>query len=64
MVKKETYLTCQDGNIFEGMTSIRAILKGIDTGTSDRTIKKVIFDQEKLKKIAKEIGYLKAVSKK
>lgn len=62
MIKEETKFV--DSYVFEGMTSIRAILKGIDTGTSDRTIKKVIFDQEKLKKIAKEIGYLKAVSKK
>lgn len=62
MIKEETKFV--DSYVFEGMTSIRAVLKGIDTGTSDRTIKKILFDQEKLKKISKEIGYLKAVSEK
>jgi len=27
MIKKETYLTCSDGNIFEGMTSLSAIIQ-------------------------------------
>ncbi len=62
MIKEETKFI--DSNIFEGMTSIRAILAGIDTGVNDRKIKKIIFDQDKLKKISKELGYLKAVSKK
>ena len=53
-----------DSTIFEGMTSIRAILRGIDSGINDRKIEKILFDKEKLKKISKEIGYLKAVSSK
>ena len=39
--------------IFEGMTSIRAIIKSIDAGISDRRIEKIIFDKSKLKKISK-----------
>ena len=48
--------------VFEGMTSIRAIIKSRELNISDRKIKKILFDQEKLKKISKELGYLKAVS--
>ena len=51
-----------DSNIFEGMTSIRAILRGIDAGVNSRKIEKILFDKEKIRKISKELGYLKAVS--
>ena len=51
-----------DSTVFEGMTSIRAILRGIDAGVNDRRIVKILFDKDKLKKISKEVGYLKAVS--
>lgn len=50
--------------LFEGMTSIRAIIQAIDDGISDRKIKKILFDKSNLKKISKEIGYFKAVSPK
>ena len=53
-----------DSTVFEGMTSIRAILRGIDNGVNDRRIEKILFDKDKLKKISKEVGYLKAVSSK
>lgn len=48
--------------VFEGMTSIRAILRGIDEGVNDRRIEKILFDRQRLKKIGKDIGYLRAVS--
>ena len=51
-------------HVFEGMTSIRALIKSIDSGVSDRKLEKIIFDKSKLKKISKEIGYFKAVSEK
>ena len=54
----------QSSTVFEGMTSIRAIIKGIDSGVNDRKIKKILYDKAKSKKIAKEIGYLRAVSEK
>lgn len=61
MIKEETKFipSC----VFEGMTSIRAILKSIDAGINNRRIEKILFDKEKNDKISKEIGYLKAVSK-
>ena len=60
MIKEETKFAAS--NIFEGMTSIRAIISSIDAGISDRHIEKIIFDQDKTKKISKEVGYFKAVS--
>lgn len=52
----------QDSCVFEGMTSIRAILEAVRTGISNRTIRKILFDRAKIKKIGKEIGFLRAVS--
>ena len=62
MQKEE--LKFKDSTVFEGMTSIRAILRGIDAGINDRQINKILFDKDKLKKISKEVGYLRAVSEK
>lgn len=53
-----------DSTVFEGMTSIRAIIQAFDDGINDRRIEKILYDDEKIKKIGKEIGYLKAVSEK
>ena len=52
----------QDSTVFEGMTSIRAIIKGIDSGINTRRISKILFDKERLKNIAKDLGYLRAVA--
>ncbi len=54
----------QDSTVFEGMTSIRSIIKSVDSGTNTRKIEKILYDKDKLKKISKEIGYFKAVSQK
>ena len=54
----------KDSCVFEGMTSIRAILKGIDEGTNSRKLITVCVDKNKIRKNAKTIGYLKAVSDK
>ena len=62
MQKEE--LKFQDSTVFEGMTSIRAIIRGIDSGINNRRIKTILFDKDKLKKISKEVGYFKAVSDK
>lgn len=53
-----------DSLSFEGMTSIRAIIEGIDSGVNNRKINYILFDKDKLHKNAKTIGYLKAVSPK
>lgn len=60
MQKEE--LKFKDSTVFEGMTSIRAILRGIDAGVNDRRITTILFDKAKIRKISKEVGYLKAVS--
>ncbi len=62
MQKEE--LKFQDSTVFEGMTSIRAILRGIDAGVNDRKVSKILYDASKMKKIGKDVGYLKAVSSK
>jgi len=62
MIKED--IKFQDSICFEGMTSIRAIIRSIDNGTSDRRIEKILFDRNKLGKIGKEVGYFRAVSDK
>ncbi len=62
MQKEETKFT--DSLVFEGMTSIRAIIKAIDGKISDRRIIRILYDGAKSRKISKELGYLKAVSEK
>ena len=62
-MQKES-LKYQLSTVFEGMTSIRAIIKGIDNGINDRRIETILYDAAKIKKISKEVGYFKAVSEK
>ena len=62
MIKED--IKFQDSTVFEGMTSIRAIIKGNELGINDRKIEKILFDKEKYIKNAKNIAYLKAVSSK
>jgi len=62
MIKENTRFV--DSCIFEGMTSIRAIIKSMQQNISDRKIKKILYDKSKLHKNIKNIGYLKAVSHK
>ncbi len=62
-MQKEEIKFC-DSTVFEGMTSIRAIIRSNDEKISDRQIKKILFDKSKLSKISREIGYFKAVSDK
>ena len=53
----------QNSCVFEGMTSIRSIIKGFEIGVNNRQIKTVLYDFKKYNKNIKHIGYLKAVSK-
>ncbi len=62
MIKEKTKFI--NSTVFEGMTSIRAILSAIDSKTNARKIKKILFNKDKMSKIANNIGYLKAVSQK
>ena len=49
----------QPGTVFEGLTSIRAVLRASETGVSDRRITRVLVDETKKKSRAKELGWLK-----
>ena len=51
-----------DSTVFEGMTSIRAIINANNDGFNDRKIQKILFDKDRLGKIHKEVGYLRAIS--
>ena len=53
-----------NSTVFEGMTSIRAIIRAWDEGIAKRQIKEILYDATRITKISKEIGYLKAVSEK
>lgn len=47
------------GTLFEGMTSIRAVISAYDSGIGDRCINRIIVDKDKVKSRAKELGWLK-----
>ena len=49
MAKKETYLTCPDACVFEGMTSISAIIKKFEERGDCQKINKILVDKEKIK---------------
>ena len=53
-----------NSTVFEGMTSIRAIIRAWDDGIAKRQISEILYDGARIAKISKEIGYLKAVSEK
>ncbi|MBQ2862750.1 MAG: RNA methyltransferase [Clostridia bacterium] len=47
---------------FEGMTSIRAVLKGAELGINDRNIEKIYYDSAQIKSKARELSYLKKMA--
>ncbi len=47
-----------EANLFEGMTSLRAVIHAMETGVSDRRIVRVAVDREKEKSRAKELAWL------
>ena len=51
-----------NGIYFEGMTSIRAVLKGFELGVNTRKIKKIYFDKDSVKSKYRELSYLKKMS--
>ena len=64
MIKKETYLTCKDGNVFEGMTSLSAIIqKSEENDLYARKILRVLFDESKTKSKRHELDFLKKKAK-
>ena len=51
-----------DFDIFEGMTSISAVIKSIQSGSSDRRITKILFNEERFAKKYRELKFLRCVS--
>lgn len=49
-----------NSSIFEGMSSISALIKAIELGKNDRKILNIIIDSEKKEKKSREISFLKA----
>lgn len=45
-------------DLFEGMTSISAVINSIKSGTNDRVISKIYFDSSKADKKSRELGFL------
>ena len=61
MIKEEARF--KDSCVFEGMTSIRALLDNLKEGKDNaRKIEKILFDKAKEKSKAKELGYLKKMA--
>lgn len=54
----------EKSTVFEGMTSIRALLEARENGINDRPINEILYDEEREKsgKISKEVAYLKKIS--
>ena len=51
-----------NSSVFEGMSSISALIKAIESGKNDRKILNIIVDSEKKDKKSRELGFLKAKS--
>ena len=52
----------QDSTFMEGMVSFRAVIRGIESGVSDRKILRVLYDREKEKKLGGHLSYIRAMS--
>lgn len=61
-MKEADKLAIGENLIFEGMTSIRAVIAAIESGRSDRKIVRVIVAESRQKARAKELSYIKAMS--
>ena len=64
MIKKETYINCNNENVYEGMTSISAIIKKCEERENCQKINKVIVDSKKIHSKSREIEFLRCKSQK
>ena len=51
-----------DSTLFEGMTSIRAVINSSKNGISDRKIEKILIDRDRAEAKKKDVEYLRTVS--
>ncbi len=63
MISENNFLP-DEFDIFEGMTSISAVINSINAGTSDRVIIKILYDTTKSQKKSREISFLTIMSEK
>ncbi len=61
-MKEADKLAIDENLIFEGMTSIRAVIAAMESGKSDRRILRVMVAEGRAKARAKELSYIKAMS--
>ena len=54
----------QSSALFEGMTSLRAVLYAMENGVSDRRVQRVLLDSARAQKKAPEFGYVRAMGDK
>lgn len=59
--ESEKYLP---SNVFEGLTSIRAIIKARECGVSDRPINEILYDKTRAEKMSRELSWLRRIQKK
>ncbi len=59
---EKEYEKFHTSDIFEGMTSIRAVIKSFDAGISDRRITEIIYSSDRAVARAKELNYLSKVA--
>ena len=60
IIKCEVIFVSTDLTVFEGMTSISAIINSIKDGRNDRKIHEILFDKNKIKSKRPELSFLKA----
>ena len=48
--------------VLEGMISFRSVVEGIRSGVNNRKIKKVLFDEKKVRSLSRHLSYIKAMS--
>lgn len=59
---EKEYKKFEESDIFEGMTSIRAVIKAFDSRISGRKIKEIYYDKARAAARHKELNYLSKVS--
>lgn len=54
----DKYLSTSDFDVFEGMTSISAVINSIKSGTSNRTVLRILFDKTRARQKSRELKFL------
>lgn len=60
----ENNCSAGDFDVFEGMTSISAVINSINNGTNNRKVIKIMYDRLRADKKSRELSYLKIMSEK